>query len=113
MATKDDDKPDNKPDPAAAAEKAASDEVALAKKRERAAAKAKGEAGKKKGPVETGPAPKYKRDKPPRLKKTYDDTVRPAMMKEFNYGTIMQVPRVMQVTINMGLGKSKDDHKII
>ncbi|MDQ3365333.1 MAG: 50S ribosomal protein L5 [Myxococcota bacterium] len=35
------------------------------------------------------------------------------MKKEFGYSSIMQVPRIMKVTINMGLGKAKDEPKMI
>ena len=69
--------------------------------------------GKKKAAEPTGPAPKYKREKAPRLKKTYDDQVRAALMKEFSYKTPMQVPRIVKVTVNMGLGKAKDEPKMI
>ena len=86
--------------------------LAEAKKKERAD-KAKAKAGGKKAAAEAGPAPKYKREKAPRLKKTYDDTVRGAMMKEFSYKTPMQVPRIVKVTVNMGLGKAKDEPKMI
>jgi large subunit ribosomal protein L5 len=88
--------------------------AAEAKKKERAEkAAAKAGGGKKKATEPTGPAPKYKREKPPRLKKTYDDTVKGALMKEFNYKTPMQVPRVVKITVNMGLGKAKDEPKMI
>jgi large subunit ribosomal protein L5 len=75
--------------------------------------KAKGEGGKKKVIEPTGPAPKYKREKAPTLKAKYDTIVRPAMVKEFSYTTVMQVPRVLKVTVNMGLGKAKDEPKMI
>jgi large subunit ribosomal protein L5 len=96
-------------------DKAAVDAAAAAKKAERAAkAKAKGEGGKpKKGAVQEGPAPKYKREKAPTLKAKYDGTIKPAMVKEFNYTTVMQVPRILKVTVNMGLGKAKDEPKMI
>jgi large subunit ribosomal protein L5 len=89
--------------------------AAEAKKKERAEkAAAKGLAGaKKKGSEPAGPAPKYKRTAAPRLKKTYDDTVRAAMMKEFGYSTIMQVPRILKISVNMGLGKAKEEPKMI
>ena len=88
--------------------------AAEAKKKERAEkAKAKGEGGKKKAAEPTGPAPTYKREKAPRLKRQYDETVRAAMMKEFQYKTPMQVPRIVKVTVNMGLGKAKDEPKMI
>ena len=94
---------DNNDDAKAAAE---------AKKKERAE-KAKAKAGGKKAAEPTGPAPKYKRETAPRLKKTYDETVRAQMMKEFNYKTPMQVPRILKVTVNMGLGKAKEEPKMI
>jgi large subunit ribosomal protein L5 len=97
-------------------DKGAADEAAAAKKKERAEkakAKGAGAAGKKKAPEQTGAAPKYKREKAPRLKATYDTTVRAAMMKEFGYSTVMQVPRVVKVSVNMGLGKAKDEPKMI
>jgi large subunit ribosomal protein L5 len=72
-----------------------------------------GEGKKKKAAEPTGPAPKYKREKAPKLKASYDTTVKPQMMKEFNYSTVMQVPRILKVTVNMGLGKAKDEPKMI
>jgi large subunit ribosomal protein L5 len=72
----------------------------------------KGE-GKKKKAEPTGPAPKYKREKPPRLRTLYDGTIRPNMMKEFSYSSIMQVPRLVKITLNMGLGKANQDAKVI
>jgi large subunit ribosomal protein L5 len=68
---------------------------------------------KKKQTVEAGPLVKYKRETPPRLRKTYEDSVRPQMMKEFNYTSVMQVPRVVKVTLNMGLGRANQDAKVI
>jgi large subunit ribosomal protein L5 len=80
----------------------------------KAAAKApKGKSDKKKASEPSGPAPKYKREQPPRLKKVYDETVRDQMMKEFGYDSVMQAPRIVKVTINMGLGKAKDEPKMI
>ncbi len=80
--------------------------------KEKAPPRQKGE-GRKKAAEPTGPAPKYKRDKPPRLRTLYDGTVRPNMMKEFSYSSIMQVPRVVKVTLNMGLGKANQEAKVI
>jgi large subunit ribosomal protein L5 len=68
---------------------------------------------KKKAAEPTGPAPTYKREQPPRLKAKYDNTIRPDMMKEFSYSTVMQVPRIVKVTVNMGLGKAKEEPKMI
>jgi large subunit ribosomal protein L5 len=83
---------------------------AAAPKKERAQ-KPKGD--KKKATEPAGPPPTYKRTAPPRLRKTYLDTVRANMMKEFSYSTVMQVPRVVKITVNMGLGKAKDEPKMI
>ena len=69
--------------------------------------------GKKKAAEPTGPAPKYKRETPPKLRKLYDTTIREQLKKEFNYSSIMQAPRVVKVTVNMGLGKAKDEPKMI
>ncbi len=73
--------------------------------------KPKGE--KKKAAEPTGPAPKYKREQLPRLRKKYKENVAPDMMKEFGYSSIMQVPRILKVTVNMGLGKAKEEPKMI
>jgi large subunit ribosomal protein L5 len=108
MANSDDKKPE-----AQDADKAAHDEAAAAKKRERAE-KAKAAGDKKKKATEpAGPAPKYKREKLPRLRSQYETAVRPQMVKEFGYTTVMQVPRILKVTVNMGLGKAKDEPKMI
>ncbi len=86
--------------------------LAEAKKKERAE-KAKAKAAGKKPKEAEGPAPTYKRTAAPRLKAAYDGTVAPAMMKEFSYKTPMQVPRILKVTVNMGLGKAKEEPKMI
>jgi len=90
---------------------AAGGEASPKKEKPERAPKDKG--GKKKATEPTGPAPKYKREKPPKLKALYDSAVRQQMMKEFSYSTVMQVPRVLKVTVNMGLGKAKDEPKMI
>lgn len=54
-------------------------------------------------PVETGertPVPT------PRLREKYSQDIAPAMMKQFNYKNVMQVPRIEKVVVNMGLGES-------
>ena len=42
-----------------------------------------------------------------RLNDFYRATVVKQLMERFNYSSIMQVPRISKVTLNMGLGKSK------
>lgn len=41
-----------------------------------------------------------------RLKEAYKTNVIPALMDEFNYSNIMQVPRLVKITINIGLGEA-------
>ncbi len=47
------------------------------------------------------------------LKKQYDEKIVPALIKEFNYTTPMQVPRLQKIVINEGLGDATQDKKII
>jgi len=47
------------------------------------------------------------------LKKDYNERVVPALMKEFNYKTVMQVPVLKKIVINQGLGIAVADKKII
>jgi len=49
----------------------------------------------------------------PRLKKTYQDEVVPALMKEFGYTSVMQAPRLMKISVNQGLGKAVSDKKMV
>jgi large subunit ribosomal protein L5 len=70
--------------------------------------------GKDKGKkVETGPVPTYKRTSLPRMQSFYAKDVIPALMKEFNYANPMQVPRLVKVTLNMGLGEAVANPKIL
>ena len=47
------------------------------------------------------------------LKKKYEETIVPALTKEFSYTTPMQVPRLEKIVINQGLGEATQDKKII
>ena len=49
----------------------------------------------------------------PTLKKKYKEEIIPAMMKEFDYKTVMQVPRLEKIILNQGVGSSIADKKII
>jgi len=55
----------------------------------------------------------YKRETPPRLKALYDGEIRQRLMEEFRFKSSMQVPRVLKVTVNMGLGRANQNPKII
>ena len=45
------------------------------------------------------------------LKETYKEEVIPELMKKFNYKSIMQVPKLEKIVINIGLGDIKEDPK--
>ena len=48
-----------------------------------------------------------------RLRETYKNEVFPALKEQFNYGNVMQVPKLEKVTLNMGLGEAKENAKIL
>ncbi|MAT97460.1 MAG: 50S ribosomal protein L5 [Anaerolineaceae bacterium] len=47
------------------------------------------------------------------LRKQYADEVVPALIKEFEYSSVMQVPRITKVVVNVGLGEALDNAKAI
>ena len=47
------------------------------------------------------------------LKNDYKERIVPALQKEFNYSTVMQVPVLKKIVINQGLGEATADKKII
>ena len=47
------------------------------------------------------------------LQKDYKERIVPALTKEFNYSTVMQVPRLEKIVINQGLGAATQDKKLI
>ena len=49
----------------------------------------------------------------PRLKQKYQAEVVPALMQQFNYTSVMQVPRLSKICINQGIGDATGDKKMI
>ncbi len=47
----------------------------------------------------------------PRLRRHYEEVVRPAMIEKFSYKNVMQVPRLDKVVLNMGVGEAVADRK--
>ncbi|RMI17187.1 MAG: 50S ribosomal protein L5 [Calditrichaeota bacterium] len=47
----------------------------------------------------------------PRLKKKYREEIVPALMKRFGYKNVMQVPRLVKINLNMGVGEAVQDPK--
>ena len=64
-------------------------------------------AAPQKSDVPEQPAP------PARLATYYKDKVVPELMQKFGYKTVMQVPRLRKITINMGVGETTTDKKIL
>jgi len=50
---------------------------------------------------------------PARLSVYYKDKVVPELMQKFGYKTVMQVPRLRKITVNMGVGETTTDKKIL
>lgn len=48
-----------------------------------------------------------------RLKEMYKADVVPALQKKFNYKSVMQIPKIEKVVINVGCGEAKDNAKVI
>jgi large subunit ribosomal protein L5 len=50
---------------------------------------------------------------PPRLKDRYRSEVAPALLEEFGYANVMQVPGLAKIVVNMGVGEAARDAKLI
>ena len=48
-----------------------------------------------------------------RLNEYYKNTVVPELMKKFNYKSVMEVPRIEKITLNMGVGEAVADKKVM
>jgi large subunit ribosomal protein L5 len=49
----------------------------------------------------------------PRLKTKYNEEVVSALMEQFQYGSIMEVPRLVKISINQGIGAATQDKKMV
>ena len=49
----------------------------------------------------------------PRLREQYKSEIVPALMKEFQYSSVMQVPRLVKISLNQGIGAALADKKLI
>jgi large subunit ribosomal protein L5 len=92
------DKPEKKPAP---------QQAQAPKQPKKEAPKKEAAAAPKKSDVPELPAP------PARLAKYYKDKVVPDLMQKFGYKTVMQVPRLRKITVNMGVGETTTDKKIL
>ena len=48
-----------------------------------------------------------------RLKETYNAEVAPALMKKFEYKSVMQIPKIDKVVVNVGCGEARDNAKVL
>ena len=49
----------------------------------------------------------------PNLQQRYKTEIVPTLMKDFNYTTVMQVPRVSKIVVNIGAGTALDNPKVL
>lgn len=63
--------------------------------------------------TDTTTAPEASVAPPARLKARYAEQIRPALLEQFSYGNVMQVPGVTKVIVNMGVGEAARDGKLI
>jgi large subunit ribosomal protein L5 len=49
----------------------------------------------------------------PSMKKQYNEEIVPALMKQFSYTTVMQVPKLVKITVNEGVGDATQDRKMV
>ena len=50
---------------------------------------------------------------PPRLRERYERDVLPALMRKFGYSSPMEAPRLVKISLNMGVGEAKQDAKML
>ena len=50
---------------------------------------------------------------PPRLKERYESEIRDMLQKRFGYASVMEVPRLEKITLNMGVGDAKQDSNML
>ena len=48
-----------------------------------------------------------------RLQDKYNQEIAPALMSKFGYKSVMQIPKLSKITINIGLGEAKENSKVI
>jgi large subunit ribosomal protein L5 len=88
----------------------------MADEEKKAKAPAKPKA-KKEAQANTGPVADANAGMPAgyiaRMQQHYIDVVRPAMIEQFGYKNVMQVPRVTKIVLNMGVGEATQDSKLV
>jgi large subunit ribosomal protein L5 len=70
----------------------------------------KADKGAPKAPAALEAMPK---DYVPRLRKHFDEVIRPKLVEEFGYTNAMQVPKITKIVLNMGIGEATQDSKLV
>ena len=52
-------------------------------------------------------------DRRPNMARQYEEQVTPALVKQFDYGNVMEVPRISKVIVNIGIGEAKDNARAL
>jgi large subunit ribosomal protein L5 len=47
-----------------------------------------------------------------RMKEYYEQTLRPQLMKDFGYKNVLEVPRLVKIVVNMGVGRAAQDSRL-
>lgn len=47
------------------------------------------------------------------LKETYKSEIAPALMKKFGYKSVMQIPKLDKIVINVGCGEARENSKVV
>ena len=97
-------------DAAKGAPKGAPKQTQPAKAPDKKAEKAEKKARASKAPVETGTSSNATRS---RMQDIYKSQIVPELMKKFGYKTVMQVPRLTKITLNMGVSEAVADKKVM
>ena len=71
----------------------------------------KADAGKSKGKPKF--QDKVERKEPPRLQKMYSETVTKKLVEEFQFGNVMEIPKITKIVINVGLGEAIQNPKLL
>jgi large subunit ribosomal protein L5 len=58
-------------------------------------------------------SPQAQAEIPPRLKEQYENEVRARLKERFGYSSMMEVPRLTKITLNMGVGEAKQDSNML
>jgi large subunit ribosomal protein L5 len=58
-------------------------------------------------------SPQAQAEIPPRLKERYESEVRATLKERFGYSSMMEVPRLTKITLNMGVGEAKQDSNML